>query len=77
VSDYTKVLVVIRSCKTPAQNAVAEKVAEAYAANEWRKLFLRPIMSVTYSDTQKVKEMTEELFAENERMLHTIISPAS
>jgi hypothetical protein len=56
---------------------VAEKVAEAYAANEWRKLFLRPIMSVTYSDTQKVKEMTEELFAENERMLHTIISPAS
>ena len=73
MSGFPKVLAVIRSCKTPQQIMVAERLIRNLLANEWRKLFLRP-MSAVYSDTRRLDDMSRELFEESNRILAIIDS---
>ena len=74
MSGFPKVLAVIRSCKTPQQIKVAERMIGNLLANEWRKLFLKHPMSVTFLDTRRLNDMSRELFDESQRISSAIDS---
>ena len=74
MSAFPKVLAVIRSCKTPQQIKVAERMMRNFLGEEWRKLFLKHPMSVTFLDTRRLNDMSRELSDESGRMLALIDS---
>lgn len=73
MSDYVKVLAIIRSCKTPTQNAVAARVVENYARLQYKKFLNSPVFG-GFSNAYRYVQMSQELQEENDKMLIAITS---
>lgn len=72
MSAFPKILAVIRSCKTRRHIEVSERMIELFLKNEWRSVFLKHPMSITYSDTARIQDMGRELYGEASKILELI-----
>lgn len=68
MSDYPKVLAVIRSCTTTQQHEVAEKMIRNFILNEYRKLFLRGLGLEEHLFIRRIVSASNELHDENYRL---------